>query len=132
MAGRKPNVFSKAVLQSWSLSTIIDRAIKYDAKVNEKEVATRDTLRADLLIKALIRISEQSFKSKSSISNKLIDALLSRNEVVTKAVSEQLLSLGGYEYKDINNMVYYLTWFACTSEEPVYSTLDEFAASLDK
>lgn len=132
MAGRKPNVFSKAVLQSWSLSTIIDRAVKYDAKVNEKEVATRDTLRADLLIKALIRISEQSFKSKSSISNKLIDALLSRNEVVTKAVSEQLLSLGGYEYKDINNMVYYLTWFACTSEEPVYSTLDEFAASLDK
>ena len=132
MAGRKPNVFSKAVLQSWSLSTIIDRAVEYDAKVNEKEVATRDTLRADLLIKALIRISEQSFKSKSSISNKLIDALLSRNEVVTKAVSEQLLSLGGYEYKDINNMVYYLTWFACTSEEPVYSTLDEFAASLDK
>ena len=132
MAGRKPNVFSKAVLQSWSLSTIIDRAVKYDAKVNEKEVATRDTLRADLLIKALIGISEQSFKSKASISNKLIDALLSRNEVVTKAVSDQLLSLGGYEYKDVNNMVYYLTWFACTAEEPIYSTLDEFAASLDK
>lgn len=132
MAGRKPNVFSKAVLQSWSLSTIIDRAVEYDAKVSEKKVATRDTLRADFLIKTLINISEQSFKSKSSISNKLIDALLSRNEVVTKAVSEQLLSLGGYEYKDVNNMVYYLTWFACTPEEPVYSTLDEFAASLDK
>lgn len=132
MAGRKPNVFSKAVLQSWSLSTIIDRAVKYDAKVNEKEVATRNTLRADLLIKTLINISEQSFKSKSSISNKLIDALLSRNEEVTKAVSEQLLSLGGYEYKDVNNMVYYLTWFACTDVEPKYKTLDEFAASLDK
>jgi hypothetical protein len=132
MAGRKPNVFSKAVLQSWSLSTIIDRAVEYDAKVNEKKVATRDTLRADFLIKTLISISERSFKSKASISNKLIDALLSRNEVVTKAVSEQLLSLGGYEYKDVNNMVYYLTWFACTSEEPVYSALDEFAASLDK
>jgi hypothetical protein len=131
MAGRKPNVFSKTILQSWSLSTIIERAVEYDAKVKNKTVATRDTLRADSLIKTLISISEESFKSKSSISNKLIDALLSRDEQVTKAVSEQLLSLGGYKYSDINNMIYYLTWFACTSEEPIYATLDEFAKSLN-
>ena len=132
MAGRKPNVFSRTVLQSSNLPTIIEKAINYDAKVNNKTVATRDTLRADSLIKTLICISEESFKSKASISNKLIDALLSRDEHVTKAVSNQLLSLGGYEYNDINNMVYYLTWFACTEEEPIYPTLDKFAESLNQ
>jgi hypothetical protein len=60
----------------------------------------------------------------------LINALLSRDEKITKVVANQLLSLGGYEYKDINNMVYYLTWFACTNEDPIYLTLDEFAGSL--
>lgn len=127
MPGRKPNLFSETVLQSRKLSTIIKKSIEFDAKVNSKKVATRDTLRADFLIKTLISVSNQLFNTRAAISNKLIDALLSRDEKITKVVSNRLLSLGGYEYKDINNMVYYLTWFACTNVDPIYPTLDEFA-----
>lgn len=129
---RKPYVFSQNVLRTGRISEIIDLAVKYDAKLKNKSVSTRDTLRADMLIKALISISEESFKTKTTISNKLIDALLSRDERVTEAVNSCLLTLGGYKYDDINNMVYYLSWFACTDIDPEYSTLDEFVEHLEQ
>lgn len=132
MAGRKPNVFSKSILQNWSLSTIIERAVNFDAKIKEREVTTRDTLRADCLIKSLIGVSAEQFNSKSCIDNKLIDKLLNRDTKYTKLVEDQLLNLGGYKYSDINNMIYYLTWFACTSIEPEYVTIDDYIDHLNK
>ena len=128
--GRRPYLFSKAVLQPWSLSTIIDRVIEYDAKVKNKKIATNDTLRLDSLIKAMIKVSENEFNSKGSISNKLIDALLSRDNEVTKIVKSSLNKLSGYKYDDLDDLVYYLSWFACTDKEPVYATLDEFAKNI--
>lgn len=129
--GRKSNIFSAAVLASTSLSKIIDRAVAFNAKMEEKEVTTRDTLRCDCLIKTLIGISAEEFNSKTSINDKLINKLLSRDTEYTGKVIDQLLSLGGWSYDDINNMVYYLTWFACTDIEPEFKTLNEFTESLN-
>lgn len=128
--GRRANIFNKATLVSANIAEIIDKAVAFDAKMKGREVKTRDTLRADCLIKALVSISEASFNSKSSINNKLLDLLLSRDEQVTNKVADHLLYLGGYKYSDINNMIYYLAWYACSDEDPIYNTLDEFAESL--
>ena len=126
--GRKANLYNKAKL-GWA-AVIIDNAVKFYAKVRGAEVTTRDTLRCDALLKALIATSDANFNTKSSISDKLLNAVLERNEEFVNKVAVEFTYLSGYKYDDLANMVYYLVWFACTEDEPEYKTLDEFAASL--
>ena len=128
MAGRKTMLFTKLRMQSYIISSIIDNAIKFDAKVRGSKITTRDTLRADVLVKKMVSLSAELYKTKGSIDNRLIDSLLNRDEEVTKKLSS-LVNADGYTFKDVNNFVYYLAWFACTDAEPKYDTLDKYIES---
>ena len=128
MAGRKSMLFTKLRMQSYIISSIIDNAIKFDAKVRGSKITTRDTLRADVLVKKMVSLSAELYKTKGSIDNRLIDSLLNRDEEVTKKLSS-LVNADGYTFKDVNNFVYYLAWFACTDAEPKYDTLDKYIES---
>ncbi len=128
MAGRKTMLFTKLRMQSYIISSIIDNAIKFDAKVRGSKITTIDTLRADALVKKMVSLSAELYKTKGSIDNRLIDSLLNRDEEVTKKLSS-LVNADGYTFKDVNNFVYYLAWFACTDAEPKYDTLDKYIES---
>ena len=128
MAGRKTMLFTKLRMQSYIISSIIDNAIKFDAKVRGSKITTRDTLRADVLVKKMVSLSAELYKTKGSIDNRLIDSLLNRDEEVTKKLSS-LVNADGYTFKDVNNFIYYLAWFACTDAEPKYDTLDKYIES---
>ena len=135
MAGRKSMLFTKLRMQSYIISSIIDNAIKFDAKVRGSKITTIDTLRADALVKKMVSLSAELYKTKGSIDNRLIDSLLNRDEEVTKKLSSlvnaesSLVNADGYTFKDVNNFVYYLAWFACTDAEPKYDTLDKYIES---
>lgn len=128
MAGRKSMLFTKLRMQSYIISSIIENAINFDAKVRGSKITTRDTLRADVLMKKMVSLSAELYKTKGSIDNRLIDSLLNRDEEVTEKLSS-LVSSDGYTFKDVNNFVYYLAWFACTNVEPKYDTLDKYIES---
>lgn len=129
MAGRKSMLFSKLRMQSYILSSIIDNAINFDVKVNDRKVTTRDTLRADILIKTMVSMSKDRYKTNGSIDNRLIDSLLNREESVVDELTSKVLA-EGYKFNDICNFVYYLVWFACANEDPKYKTLDEFVKNI--
>ena len=130
MPGRKANLFSKTMLQDWSIRSIIDRTVEFDCKVQNKEINTRDILRCDGLVKTLIALSGEKFNTKTCISDKLIDAVLSGDGKMIKRINKELESLCGYKYENVQDIIYYLTWFALSNEEPEFKTLKEYSGSL--
>ena len=131
MAGRKANVFNKIKLTGFSIDSIINRTVEFDCKVRGVEVTTKETLKCDALVKVLMGVSGDRFNTKSCISDKLIDAILCGEKAFINKIDKEVVAFSGYKYDNIQDMVYYLTWFALTDVEPEYKTLKEYAEAVN-
>ena len=127
---KKTNLFNRTMLQVRSIGPILDNAINFECKVRDKEVTTRDILRADGLLKTLLAVSGEFYNTKGIISDKLIDAIICEEKQIVNKVNKELEALTGYKYNNLPDMVYYLTWFALSDNEPEFKTLKEYSETL--
>ena len=130
---RKDNLFSKKVLQKRNVANIVEHTVQYKCKLADREPEDGDYERVNAVLNALLEISESSYNTKGSISDKIIDDVFEGNKQVMDAILHHTNLLHGYRYwfvREFQDIVYYLTWFAITEDEPTYNTFKEFAESI--
>ncbi len=119
--GRKKNLFNVKLLSKANINKLAMRVAKFNCKDDEL-ISSREIHKVESLVYTLRAISESSYRSKTAISNKLLDDILNNNTNVINVIKDYVHDIYDYDYSDIQiqDTVYHIIFFGAQ----VYTMID--------